>query len=188
MARQLAYVSGDVFPTLNYGTATVLEYVGNSFYMVRFNDTGFVTTAKSGAIKSGKVRDLLGPSVAGVGCLGVGSHKPSYVIDGVRKTNPLHILWSSMINRCYDEKTLERSPTYRGCTVCPEWLNFQTFCDTVKHIPGYMKWVSYKAGIPSEPYALDKDKLVDGNKVYSPETCCFITISENSTLALAARK
>ena len=183
MARQLAYVSGDSMPTNSYGNITILEYLGNSTYKVRFDNTGFETHTRSGNIRIGKVRDLLGPSVAGKGYIGVGPHKSSYKTDGITRRNPLHILWSSMINRCYDEKCLAYNPTYLGCTVCPVWLNFQTFCDSVVTLPGYTEWLAEKAGTSEIPYALDKDKLVTGNKMYSPETCCFITIAENIALS-----
>lgn len=70
--------------------------------------------------------------------------------------------WRAMLQRCYCEKFLEKHPTYQGCYVCEEWLTFSNF----------LKWfeTNYKKG-----YELDKD-LLSGkcNKVYSPETCCFL--------------
>lgn len=72
-----------------------------------------------------------------------------------------YYLWHGMIQRCYDEKTHKKHPTYNGCTVCDEWLYFSNF----------KKWFdeNYVDG-----YQLDKDILVKGNKIYSPDTCCFV--------------
>ena len=37
-------------------------------------------------------------------------------------------------------------------------------------------------GFGNEGWHLDKDILVKGNKVYSPETCCFVPVELNSLL------
>lgn len=69
--------------------------------------------------------------------------------------------WSQMLLRCYSETTRHKFPTYVDVTVCEEWHKFSNF----------KKWFdeNYVDG-----YALDKDIIIKGNKVYSPETCCFV--------------
>lgn len=69
--------------------------------------------------------------------------------------------WRNMIWRCYRINPTSREKSYQECDVCEEWLYFSNF----------KKWFdkNYVFG-----YALDKDILIKGNKVYSPETCCFI--------------
>lgn len=69
-------------------------------------------------------------------------------------------VWHSMLQRCYDEKTHIKHPTYKGCTVCDEWLYFSNF----------KKWFDENY---IEGTQLDKD-IFSKNKVYSPETCCFV--------------
>lgn len=69
--------------------------------------------------------------------------------------------WISMIKRCYSDKLQRRSPTYIGCAVCQEWLCLSNFKEWYEH-----------NGI--DGYALDKDILVKGNRIYSPDTCCFV--------------
>lgn len=66
-----------------------------------------------------------------------------------------------LLQRCYDIKFQHNHPTYVGCVVCDEWLHFSNF----------KKW--FDANFV-EGYDLDKDILVKGNKVYSPDTCCFV--------------
>jgi len=72
--------------------------------------------------------------------------------------------WRAMMNRCYNPKFWEALPTYEGCTVCDEWLHFQT----------YAEW--FHTTCPGEPsmYDVDKDLLHPHNKIYSPETCEFL--------------
>lgn len=72
-----------------------------------------------------------------------------------------------MIRRCYCEKNLTRKPAYRGCTVCTKWLNYSTF----------KEWFDLNY---IEGYAIDKDILVEGNREYSPEKCCFVPIEINN--------
>lgn len=77
--------------------------------------------------------------------------------------------WNNMLQRCYDKDYLAQKPTYIGCSVCEEW----------KHFSKFKEWfdANYIDG-----YVLDKDVLYKGNKVYSPETCCFIPAALNSLL------
>lgn len=72
-----------------------------------------------------------------------------------------YLCWLHMIERCYSTMLHIRRPNYIGCTVCDEWLYFSNF----------KKWYdeNYREG-----FDLDKDILVEGNKVYSPETCRFV--------------
>ena len=70
-----------------------------------------------------------------------------------------------MLQRCYDPYYLNEHPTYRDCYVCEEWHNFQNFGE----------WWEYNVyNCNNEKMCLDKDILVKGNKVYSPETCIIV--------------
>jgi len=80
-----------------------------------------------------------------------------------------YIKWHDMINRCYNARFHERQPQYRGCTVCEEWLNYSNF----------KVWYDQNK-MPGMSLDLDKDILFKGNKVYSPETCCFVPHAINT--------
>ena len=88
-------------------------------------------------------------------------------LTGVRGTKP-YSTWKNMLNRCYSNYEYNQD-SYEGCSVAPEWLLYSTF----------KQWFdeNYKEG-----YHLDKDILVKGNKVYSPETCCFVPRQINALL------
>lgn len=68
--------------------------------------------------------------------------------------------WTNMFKRCYSEK-LRNQPTYIDCKVDERWFDFNV----------YLEWFNdnYKDG-----YQLDKDILIKGNKIYGPDTCCFV--------------
>lgn len=72
--------------------------------------------------------------------------------------------WKGMIFRCYDEKELKTHPSYKDCSVCKEWLYFSNF----------KKWFDDPQNGYINGYMLDKDILCAGNRIYSPETCCFV--------------
>lgn len=98
-------------------------------------------------------------TVLGVGYNSGGKHM---VIVNGKKSLPYRT-WYNMLTRCYGRKSHSQSPTYTGCYVSNDWLDYQCFADW------YVNQNHYSAS-----YELDKDLLVSGNKVYSPNTCCLI--------------
>ena len=98
--------------------------------------------------------------------------KETVVVNGVRKRKlvwycPYYRVWKDMLKRCYSPKYRETRPTYAGCSVSEEWLTFSLF----------RRWME---GQDWEGKQLDKDLLVEGNKVYSSETCVFVTGAVNN--------
>ena len=79
---------------------------------------------------------------------------------------PFHNRWKKMLERCYSEKRLQKYPSYKGCSVCEEWLTFSNF----------KAWMEKQDW---ENKHLDKDILFPGNKVYSPDTCVFVDAKVN---------
>lgn len=101
------------------------------------------------------------PRVFGVGYVGEGKYNSR--ING--KKTKCYNTWISMLRRCYDKNYQEEYPTYKDIIVCKEWHNFQNFA----------KWYEENFYfIDNETMCLDKDILVKGNKVYSPDTCIFV--------------
>ena len=82
---------------------------------------------------------------------------------------PYYQTWTSMLKRAYSDKCKQRQPTYQGVTVCEEWHSFMRF----------RAWMETQDW---EGKQLDKDILVQGNKVYSPNTCVFVDGVVNSFL------
>lgn len=155
-----------VYETKNNGLLKVIKYINYDEVTVEFLSTKYVTTARMGDIKKGMVKDLLSPSVYSVGFIGEGEYKPTKK----GRATKAYKAWSGMLERCYSEDTHKRSPSYKGCSVCSDWHNFQTFS----------LWFHdhYKKGM-----SLDKDILIKGNKVYSPSACKFVSREENTSEA-----
>jgi len=101
---------------------------------------------------------------------GVGYNPHERVIDSKGKVLRSYTSWLDMIKRCYSVSFKGKNPTYIDCTVCDEWLHYSEF------IAWFDK--NYISG-----YQLDKDILVNGNKIYSPETCVFIPKKINTLLS-----
>lgn len=101
--------------------------------------------------------------------------------EGQVKKNCVHLksyaLWRAMIDRCYNNITLKKHKSYMGCSVCDEWKYFSNF----------KKWYDKNAPKEIDGYSLDKDLITHGNRVYSPDTCCFLPIELNSMLITQKR-
>lgn len=77
-------------------------------------------------------------------------------------------IWYSMISRCYSEKFHLRESTYKECQVCNELLFFDNFYNWLH------KQENFEILSKNNNLELDKDILVKGNKIYSPENCCLV--------------
>lgn len=136
----------------------ILEYVNRQKVKIVF-DEPFIHTKWVSAkhIRNGfGIKSPYEKLQLGVGYLGEGIYNSKNSVDA-------YSVWQNMLKRCYSDVFQDRHPSYVGCTVCEEWHNFQNFAEW------YYNHESYGLG-----YDLDKDLLVRGNKVYSPDTCCML--------------
>ena len=78
-------------------------------------------------------------------------------------------LWQSMLSRCFSEKYQTRYPTYKGCNVSDNFLNYTFFYDWCQEQTGFGK-VDEKGRY----WELEKDLLFTGNKTYSETNCVFV--------------
>ena len=147
----------------NFGTLMkIIEYEDSRHIIVEFQDEYKVKKlAEYKSFKKGNIKNPYDKSVYGVGYLGEGKYKSK--VNG--KHTEAYKKWLKMLQRCYDPYFLNKEPTYIDCYVCDEWLNFQNFC----------KWFyKHYYEILNETMSLDKDILIKGNKIYSPENCIFV--------------
>lgn len=104
---------------------------------------------------------------------GKGINDANYVvkptINGKVQPCPYYTVWNNMLVRCYSKSYLSRHPTYEGCVVSDDWLVFSNFRT-------WMETQDWKSKV------LDKDILKQGNKVYSKDTCLFVTVEINNLL------
>ncbi len=109
------------------------------------------------------------PSVFSVGCLDVDFRVWH---DGIGLWQ--YETWKGVLQRSCGDVFKDKYPTYRDVTVCEEWLSFATF----------LEWVNREVGYKGKPVGLDLDKdlMVRGNKIYSPEFCSFVPKEVNILL------
>lgn len=83
-------------------------------------------------------------------------------------------LWKSMLKRCHSERLKRARPHYKDVTCCIEWLSFSNF----------VEWVNKEVNYNGKPigFELDKDLIIKGNRVYSPEACSFVPPDLNKLL------
>ena len=167
---------GKVCKSLNSGDFKIVKYNDNRNVEIQFLKTGFETTAQLGDIKSGSIKDPYSPSVRGVGILGT---KYPSKINGVQTKE--YALWHSMLQRCYSNTDVcsafkKKNPTYEGCKVSENFKSYEYFYE----------WCHKQIGFDNDgngnPFQLDKDLLVKGNKVYSEYYCVFIPKNINLLL------
>ena len=110
----------------------------------------------------------------GVNDLGYRTQVKEYVTkDGGRRIRETvfkckyYTVWKDMLRRCHSKKYLEINQTYIGTSVCSEWLSATAF----------KKWMEQQDW---QGKSLDKDIVVPGSKLYSPETCGFVLNATNS--------
>lgn len=116
--------------------------------------------------ENGKIRNPYLPSVYGVGI--TGSKYPTWITEEEKHTKEYNI-WRGMLCRCYDEKFKKKQPTYEDIICCENWLLFENFYEWLHKQPNFDKWYNGYSD-----WDLDKDILIKGNKIYSPDTCVLI--------------
>lgn len=171
LAVKKAEYEGKVFKSNRFGDVIVLEYLNNKQVIIKFLDTGYTTEENLSSVKSGYIRDRSLPTTCGVGFVD---------IDGAsigRNMTLEYSIWNNMINRCYNENMKDSNQTYADCEVS----------DNFKHLSHFKEWCNKQIGFGNKGWALDKDILIKGNKVYSEDTCCFVPKEVNSLLVKADR-
>ena len=139
--------------------AYIVEYVDSKNITVQFKKTGELVKCAYNTFVKGKVKSHFSPTVFGVGITGL---EPTRDENGEKFDS--YKCWKNMLERCYSAKYQEKNQTYVDCRVCDDWLYYSNF----------KNW--YEANyyeIDNKTSQLDKDVLIKGNKIYSPDTCVF---------------
>ena len=146
--------------------AIIVNYANRNDITVQFKTTGELVKTTYKHFKDGLVKSRFVPSVFGVGYLGY-----EKTVDENGKALKSYSVWMHMLERCYSDKEQKKCPTYKGCSVCEEWHNYSNF----------KEWFNKNYyEIENQTMNLDKDILVKGNKIYSPETCVFVPTRINT--------
>ncbi|PLS04037.1 AP2 domain-containing protein [Neobacillus cucumis] len=147
----------------------IVKYNNASDIVVRFIDTNSLVKCTYGNFKIGSVRDFYDKTICEVGYIGQGK----YNVTENGEVTKVYKVWSSMLNRAYNAKYHKRNPSYKDVTVCQDWHSFQNFGECFDE--NYYE-------VDGEKMNLDKDILFKGNKVYSPDKCCFVPDKLNTLI------
>ena len=148
----------------------IIEYNNNCDIIVEFHDKYKCKVHTSYQhFKNGSVKNPYHQSVYKVGI--TGNKYPRYA-NG--KNIKEYDTWTSMLQRCFDDKFKEKNPAYKDVVCCEEWLNYEVFYEWLHSQENFERWLN------GNMWALDKDIIIKGNKVYSPETCCLVSKDVNT--------
>lgn len=154
----------------------IIKYQNSNNIVVKFLETGYTTKCSYTQFKTGTLKDKTLATIYGVGSIG-----DTAIVSDCNIKKQSYTRWEYMMRRCYGYNTKQRTPrnrTYENCTVCDEWLCYANF----------EKWYDKNYyEVDNEQMCLDKDILVKGNKVYSPDTAIFVPARIN-LLFVAPRK
>lgn len=140
----------------------IIEYKNSKNIIVEFQDLHkFKVHTNWYSFDNGHTKNPYAPSVHNVGCVGA-KYKPTNNGDNTKEYN----LWKDMLDRCYKK----RFSTYKDVTCCKEWLLYENFYEWLHNQENFDKWLLNN----NVRWNLEKDILVKGNKMYSPETCCLV--------------
>lgn len=159
---------GKKFITNEGYTIEIIDVITNRNITIRFEDGNIREGVDMSSITKGKIKNLNHRSHMGIGYLGYGKYN--------RKENyKYYKIWDKMLRRNYDEKTVNRRISYTKSKMCEEWKNFQNFAEWCNE--NYI-----------EGWTLDKDLLSKSEKIYSPETCCFLPNDLNNVFSIRTTK
>lgn len=147
---------GQIFENKKGQKAKIIEYNKAIDMTIMFEDGTIRYKVQYENIKRGSFNNRNSKSYYGVGFLGYGE----YILEDCPEAKGR---WVKMLKRCCVDT--KKHINYKDVTVCEEWHNFQNYAGWF-----YQNWKEYM----DKTWHLDKDILNKGNKIYSPEVCCFV--------------
>ena len=148
----------------------IVEYNDNQNIVVEFQDEHKARVSTQCCnFSKGSVKNPYYPVVYGVGIAG----NKYITVDENSKSTKEYVIWYHILQRCFDEKWKKKRPWYKDVTCCDEWLYYPNFYEWLHSQSNFNKWYNgYR-------WAIDKDILNKGNKIYSPDNCCLVPQNVN---------
>ncbi|NRU52441.1 AP2 domain-containing protein [Clostridium beijerinckii] len=137
----------------------IIKYNSQDNITILFPEQDYIVyNRRYDEFKDGRIKSPFDRTIYNIGFIGIGNYK----YDCKSKESSV---WRDMLRRCYSEESLIKRPTYKNCNVCTQWYNYQNFAHW---------WSENYYEVDGEKMQLDKDILIKGNKIYSPETCIIV--------------
>ena len=176
-----------IYDSMYYGQFKIISYQGRNkeskkIVRIKFLNTGFETDALLKYAKLGQVKDY-----------SVKQEDRTFNISSKEKHDEFIVKilqgrWHAMMDRCYNPNC----PGYEdyggsGVTVCKYWHKFENYLESMPYIQNYDKFYQQP-----HIYQLDKDfyqyDIPTNKRVYSPDTCVFLSTYDNSNLSVFENK
>ena len=142
----------------------IVDYKNSRDITIKFEDGTIMNNVNYWNFMNGRVKKYNRPNKYNKGV--------NPVNDGSRTKE--YSLWDGIMNRCFSNNKKVQSPSYLNVTCCNEWLDYKTFCEWLH---SQSNWEKCRDG---EKWAIDKDIIRKGNKIYSPLYCCLVPHNVNS--------
>lgn len=99
---------------------------------------------------------------------------------GVSSKDKAYSRWIDMLRRCYTSEVWKKTKyqTYQDCLVADDW----------KYLSAFREWAHSEPGFNHPHACLDKDILIFGNKIYSPDSSTFVPREINIALTFSNAK
>jgi hypothetical protein len=165
--KKIEDITGKVFVNKEGLKATVVSYEGSQKVRIRFEDGTEVVRKlqwlEAGVFSNGKRKNLK-----------IHQYPRKYITR-------FQSIYFGMLLRCNltEDLAISRgSKSYMGCTYHQDWNTSKSFCE----------WAEKQIGSHNIDWELDKDILFKGNKIYGPDTCCFVPSEVNVALTKSNAK
>lgn len=153
----------------------VIKYIDSQNVTIKFQDEwGYTTKTSWQKVKNGSIKNPYKPNKYG-GIMGTNidiNEDESFSISYSKE----YKFWFNILCRCKDDKFKKDNHTYTECLIDEKWLYFWEFYKWLHNQDNFLSW-NYNDG-----WAIDKDIIVKGNKIYSSETCCLVPKNINNLL------
>lgn len=172
-----------VYDSLYYGKYYIVDFVGRDesskkIVRIRFMNTGYEYNVYLRAAIRGDVKDY---SVSYQDRKSPSKESPNYddLIFKILKGR-----WKGMMDRCYNPNNYKYGEYGgAGVTVCELWQTLEGYVNSIPSVRNYELFYNNP-----ENYQLDKDYLQQNiptnQRVYSPETCIFLSNIDNANLSM----
>lgn len=149
---QRKYYNGYQFKTLDNHTVTIINYINSHNITIQF---------ENGIQRLVDCKHLTR----------ISKYKMPQTQSNGNDNSSCYRTWSSLLNRSLYHNT--NKSCYDDIILCDEWKVYENF----------KKWYDeHYYEIEGEEVELDKDLLIKGNKIYSPQTCLFVPQYINNIL------
>lgn len=156
----------------------IIQYNSANDILIQFdNDPTHIDRSAYQRFKNGNAQNPFYPTVYGIGI--TGNEAPR--MNGKDKLKEYRA-WVRIIERCVKGASSPKCLTYEDCSVSEDFLYYPNFYNWIINQENYEVWKT------TENFAVDKDIICKGNKIYCPDKCCLVPNNINNLIKPASAR